>query len=131
MASICYDLEHVCTYSIEETVIPYSTVGISCECFLTLLIFESSHPFDRVYCRYAATPGMIRYTLSLDLTMFRIDRIKNLSRVRSMTVRYKDPCTHAVQLYKKIKGERMIRVKIKRRRRRWKGGEKKRTEEKI
>ena len=99
--------------------------------FFILTIFESSHPFKRVYRRYAATPGMIRYTLSLDLTMFRTDLIKNLSRVRSMTVRYKDLRTHAVQLHKKIKGERMTRVKIKRRRRRRKGKEKKRTEEKI
>ena len=101
--------------------------------FLILKIFESSHSFKRVYRRYAATPGMIRYTLSLDLTMFRTDRIKNLSRVRSMTVRYKDLRMHAVHLYKKIKGERMTGVKIKRRikRRRRKGREKKCTEGKI
>jgi hypothetical protein len=101
--------------------------------FLILTMFESSYPSKRVYRRYAATPGMIRYTLSLDLTMFRTDRIKNLSRVRSMTVRYKGLRTHAVQLYKKIKGERMIRVKIRieKRRRRRKGREKKCTEEKI
>jgi hypothetical protein len=126
------NLEHVCTYSTEETGVPYSTVGISC--ILSSTLFELSHSFKRVYRRYAATPGMIRYTLSLDLTMFRTDLIKNQSRVRSMIVQYKDLRTHAVHLCKKIKGERMIvRVKIKRRikRRRRKWSEKKCIEEKI
>jgi hypothetical protein len=117
-----WSVQHVCTYT-EETVVLYSTVGMA------LTIFESSHPLNRGYRRYAATLGMIRYTLSPDLTMFRTDLIRNQSRVRSMTVRYKGPCTHAVRLYRKIKGERMISQK-RRIKRREKGREKGCTEAK-
>ena len=67
--------------------------------FNVLFVFS----FYRDYRRYAATPGMIRYTLSPVLTKSKTDQTRKLFKAPSMTVQRKYPCPHTVHSLKKKK----------------------------